>query len=119
MAAPSAVEPYFRLRERGTSVFREVRGGVATFFALAYIVVLNPLILGSGKDLYGHTLSTAQLTVATAVVAGVMTVLMGLGGDLPLAVAAGAGLSGGGASTSAPPSPWPDGLGRADAAGAG
>jgi xanthine/uracil/vitamin C permease (AzgA family) len=70
------VEPRFQLRERGTSVLREVRGGVATFFALAYIVVLNPLILGSGKDVYGHTLSTAQLTVATAVVAGVLLLVM-------------------------------------------
>ena len=56
----SAVESLFLLHERGTSALREVRGGVATFFALAYIVVLNPLILGSGKDMYGHTLNTAR-----------------------------------------------------------
>ncbi len=87
-AAASAVDSLFPLHERGTSTLREVRGGVATFFAPAYIVVLNPLVLGSGKDVYGHALDTAQLTVATAVVAGVMTILMGLGGNLPLAIAA-------------------------------
>ncbi|HTJ66248.1 MAG TPA: NCS2 family permease [Actinospica sp.] len=102
---------YFRTRERGTSVLREVRGGVATFFALAYIVVLNPLILGSGKDMYGHTLDPAQLTVATAIVAGVMTILMGLGGNLPLAIAAGLGLNGVVAYTIAPTMSWPDAMG--------
>ncbi|HWG27929.1 NCS2 family permease [Actinospica sp.] len=107
----SALDSVFGLHERGSSVLREVRGGVATFFALAYIVVLNPLILGSGKDLYGHTLGTAQLTVATAVVAGVMTILMGLGGNLPLAVAAGLGLNGVVAYTIAPTMSWPDAMG--------
>jgi adenine/guanine/hypoxanthine permease len=94
MAAPAVLEPHFRLRERGTGVLREVRGGVATFFALAYIVVLNPLILGSGKDMYGHPLSTAQLTVAAAVVAGL-----------------GLGLNGVLAYTIAPMMSWPDAMG--------
>lgn len=118
MAAPPAFDrdtsPYerlFRMRERGTTALREVRGGLATFFALAYIVVLNPLILGSGKDLYGHTLNTAQLTVSTAVVAGVMTIVMGLGGNLPLAIAAGLGLNGVVAYTIAPTMSWPDAMG--------
>lgn len=111
MAASTPLEPLFRLRERGTTVLREVRGGLATFFAMAYIVVLNPLILGSGKDAYGHTLSTAQLTVATAFVAGVMSILMGLGGNLPLAIAAGLGLNGVVAFTIAPTMSWPDAMG--------
>jgi AGZA family xanthine/uracil permease-like MFS transporter len=111
MAASTPLEPLFRLRERGSSVLREVRGGLATFFAMAYIVVLNPLILGSGKDAYGHTLSTAQLTVATAFVAGVMSILMGLGGNLPLAIAAGLGLNGVVAFTIAPTMSWPDAMG--------
>ena len=111
MAAHSALEPYFRLHERGSSVLREVRGGVATFFALAYIVVLNPLILGSGKDMYGHTLNIEQLTVSTAIVAGVMTIIMGAGGNLPLAIAAGLGLNGVVAYTIAPTMSWPDAMG--------
>ncbi len=112
-ARPSgnAVDRFFRLSERGTSVSREIRGGVATFFALAYIVVLNPIILGSGKDLYGHTLNLGQLTAATALVAGVMTLIMGVGGNLPLAIAAGLGLNGVVAFTIAPTMSWQDAMG--------
>jgi AGZA family xanthine/uracil permease-like MFS transporter len=111
MAAQHPLDAYFGLRERGSTVLREVRGGVATFFAMAYIVVLNPLILGSGKDLYGHSLNTAQLTVATAIVAGAMTIVMGVGGNLPLAIAAGLGLNGVVAFTIAPTMSWPDAMG--------
>jgi AGZA family xanthine/uracil permease-like MFS transporter len=111
MAEQSALDPYFRLGERGSGALREVRGGLATFFAMAYIVVLNPLILGSGRDAFGHTLGTAQLTVATAVVGGAMTVVMGLGGNLPLAIAAGLGLNGVVAFTIAPTMSWQDAMG--------
>jgi AGZA family xanthine/uracil permease-like MFS transporter len=111
MAVHDPLDSFFGLRERGSTVLREVRGGVATFFAMAYIVVLNPLILGSGKDLYGHTLNTAQLTVATAIVAGAMTIVMGVGGNLPLAIAAGLGLNGVVAFTIAPTMSWPDAMG--------
>jgi AGZA family xanthine/uracil permease-like MFS transporter len=50
---PQAPQPhggldrYFKISERGSSVAREIRGGFATFFAMAYIIVLNPIILGS------------------------------------------------------------------------
>jgi AGZA family xanthine/uracil permease-like MFS transporter len=107
----NVLDRYFRLTERGTSVAREVRGGVATFFALAYIVVLNPIILASGKDLYGHSLNLGQLTAATAIVAGVMTLIMGIGGNLPLAIAAGLGLNGVVAFTIAPTMSWQDAMG--------
>jgi AGZA family xanthine/uracil permease-like MFS transporter len=40
----TAVDRYFRITDRGSTVAREVRGGLATFFTMAYIVVLNPLI---------------------------------------------------------------------------
>lgn len=53
--AADPVSAAFGLPERGGSVVREVRGGFATLFAMAYIVVLNPLILGGGKDAYGHS----------------------------------------------------------------
>jgi AGZA family xanthine/uracil permease-like MFS transporter len=109
--AADPVSAAFRLPERGSNVLREVRGGFATFFAMAYIVVLNPLILGGGKDLYGHSLNTEQLTVATAVVAGAMTIIMGIGGNLPLAIAAGLGLNGVVAYTIAPTMSWPDAMG--------
>ena len=46
----------FKISERGSTVEREIRGGVVTFFTMAYIVVLNPLILGFAPDKNGHFL---------------------------------------------------------------
>ena len=40
------MDKFFKITERGSTVGREVRGGVVTFFTMAYIIVLNPLILG-------------------------------------------------------------------------
>jgi AGZA family xanthine/uracil permease-like MFS transporter len=102
---------YFRLRERGSNVGRELRGGLATFFTMAYIIVLNPLILSSGHDKYGHTLSFAQLSAATAFIAAIMTIIMGVGGNLPLAIAAGLGLDSVVAFQIAPTMSWPDAMG--------
>jgi AGZA family xanthine/uracil permease-like MFS transporter len=107
----NAIDRWFRITERGSSPGREVRGGVATFFTMAYILVLNPIILGSATDKYGHHLSTAQLLTATALVAAVMTVIMGVGGNLPLAIAAGLGLNAVVAFQLAPRMSWPDAMG--------
>ena len=46
----SGLDAYFHISERGSSVEREIRGGFATFFTMAYIVVLNPLILAGAED---------------------------------------------------------------------
>ena len=43
----SALDRYFRVTERGSTISREIRGGLVTFVTMAYIVVLNPLIIGS------------------------------------------------------------------------
>ncbi|GGT11706.1 NCS2 family permease [Streptomyces chromofuscus] len=91
--AANGVDRFFRISERGSTFGREIRGGFATFFTMAYILVLNPLILGSAEDKYGDQLDPVQLTTATALVAAVMTVIMGIGGNLPLALAAGLGLN--------------------------
>lgn len=64
--AVNSVDRFFRISERGSTFGREIRGGLATFFTMAYILVLNPLILGSAKDKYGHSLDFVQLTTATA-----------------------------------------------------
>ena len=53
----SALDRYFKISERGSNFSREIRGGFATFFAMSYIVVLNPLIL-SGPDSSGGTLGS-------------------------------------------------------------
>jgi AGZA family xanthine/uracil permease-like MFS transporter len=102
---------YFRISERGSTPGREVRGGFATFFTMAYIIVLNPIILGSATDKFGAHLSLPQLTTATALVAAVMTIVMGVGGNLPLAIAAGLGLNGVVAFQIAPTMSWPDAMG--------
>ena len=82
-----------------------------TFFAMAYIIVLNPIILASGVDKFGHHLGIAGLTTATCLIAAIMTALMGLGANLPLAIAAGLGLNGVLTFTIAPTMSWPDAMG--------
>jgi AGZA family xanthine/uracil permease-like MFS transporter len=101
----------FHIKKRGSSVGREVRGGFVTFFAMAYIIVLNPIILGGATDKFGHHLSIAMLTTATALIAAIMTAMMGLGANLPLAIAAGLGLNGVLAFQIAPVMSWPDAMG--------
>jgi adenine/guanine/hypoxanthine permease len=96
------LDRFFRITERGSNVSRELRGGLVTFFTMAYIVVLNPIILsgvidGSGQMIGGTTdLTQSKLLVAvgTAVVAGVMSILMGLVANFPIALAAGLGING-------------------------
>ncbi|MGW5638873.1 NCS2 family permease [Streptomyces sp. NPDC003832] len=109
--AVSSVDRFFRISERGSTYGREIRGGFATFFTMAYILVLNPIILGSAKDKFGETLDPVQLTTATALVAAVMTVIMGVGGNLPLALAAGLGLNAVVAFQIAPLMSWDDAMG--------
>ncbi|WP_217208665.1 NCS2 family permease [Streptomyces sp. AC550_RSS872] len=107
----NSVDRYFKISERGSTFAREIRGGFATFFTMAYILVLNPIILGSAKDKFGHQLDAVQLTTATALVAAVMTIIMGVGGNLPLALAAGLGLNAVVAFQIAPLMAWDDAMG--------
>ncbi|MDI9889334.1 NCS2 family permease [Streptomyces sp. HNM0645] len=109
--ARNTFDRYFRISERGSTVAREVRGGIATFFTMAYILVLNPIILGSAQDKFGNQLSTPQLVTVTALVAAVMTVIMGVGGNVPIAIAAGLGLNALVAYQIAPLMSWPDAMG--------
>lgn len=97
---PGTLDRFFRISERGSTVGREIRGGVVTFFAMAYILVLNPLIIGTVPDGTGQLLggdapedSMRAVAAGTALVAGVMTILMGVVANYPLALAAGLGLN--------------------------
>lgn len=110
-AGGDPVNRFFRISARGSSYARETRGGIATFFTMAYILVLNPIILAAGTDKFHHHLDKGQLVTATALVAAVMTALMGIGGNLPLAAAAGLGLNGVVAFQLAPKMSWPDAMG--------
>ena len=107
----SALDQFFRITERGSSLGREVRGGITTFVAMSYIVLLNPLILGASADITGAKLTIAEITTATALAAGVMTVLMGLVGNAPLAIAAGLGVNGVVAFQMAPTMTWAQAFG--------
>ncbi|MCE0485743.1 NCS2 family permease [Ornithinimicrobium sediminis] len=92
----TGVDRYFRISERGSTLGREVRGGLATFFTMAYIVVLNPLIIGTVPDGTGELLAGGDLAViaaVTALVAGVMSIMMGVVANYPLALATGLGLN--------------------------
>jgi AGZA family xanthine/uracil permease-like MFS transporter len=108
--AAAWLDRYFLISERGSTLAREVRGGLTTFMAMAYILLLNPLLL-SGADVEGHKLSQAALVTATALAAAVSTLLMGLFGKVPLALAAGLSVSGVLATQVAPHMTWPQAMG--------
>lgn len=98
----SAWDRYFHMTERGSNLGTEIRGGIVTFVTMAYIVVLNPLIVGTAKDINGNFPGGGQdigqaislVAAATALVAGLMTIFMGVYGRFPIAIAAGLGLNG-------------------------
>ncbi|CAM5485353.1 MFS transporter [Streptomyces avidinii] len=117
MSTSAPVDRYFKISERGSTIGREVRGGFATFFAMAYIIVLNPIILGSAKDMYGHQLDGGQLVTATVLTAAFSTLLMGVIGNVPIALAAGLGVNTVVALQLAPRMSWPDAMGMVVLAG--
>ncbi|GAA3681464.1 NCS2 family permease [Nocardioides ginsengisoli] len=108
---------FFKISERGSTIGREVRGGVVTFFTMAYIVVLNPLILGYATDVDGKFLgggsapNLAAIAAGTALVAGVLTILMGVVANYPLALATGLGLNAFLALAVASQMTWADAMG--------
>ncbi|GGX94153.1 NCS2 family permease [Streptomyces minutiscleroticus] len=109
-AGRSRLDRYFHISRRGSTLAREVRGGVTTFMAMAYILLLNPLIL-SGKDVAGDTLGQRALITATAFAAALTTLLMGVVGRVPLALAAGLSVSGVLSSQVVPQMTWPQAMG--------
>lgn len=81
------MEKFFGLKEKGTNVRTEIIAGLTTFFTMAYIIFVNPQILGlTGMDKSG-------VFVATAVAAAIGTLIMGLVANVPYAVAPGMGLN--------------------------
>jgi AGZA family xanthine/uracil permease-like MFS transporter len=87
--ADSALDRYFMISERGSTVRTEIMAGITTWLTMAYILFVNPQILG----LDGAGLPFAPALTATALCAGVMTILMGVVGRYPFALAAGLGLN--------------------------
>lgn len=85
--AESRIERQFALAERGTTVRTEVLAGGTTFLTMAYIIVVNPAILGAAG------MPVAAVAAATCLAAGLASILMGLTANVPLALAPGMGLN--------------------------
>jgi AGZA family xanthine/uracil permease-like MFS transporter len=115
----SGFDRWFSLTKRGSTVGREIRGGVVTFVTMAYIVVLGPLILGTATDGTGSLIggfsdvggSIPAVAAVMALVAGVMSIIMGLIGRIPIAIAAGLGLLPVVAFSLAPRMTWAEAMG--------
>ncbi len=124
------VDRWFEISARGSTVGREIRGGLVTFFTMAYIVALNPLIIGTAPDADGNLLgglpykdaagqviganvghAITLVAGATALVAGLATIAMGVIGRFPLGIATGLGLNALLAFTIAPQMSWPQAMG--------
>ena len=95
----ATLDSYFQIKKRKSSVGQEVRGGLVTYLTMVYIVVLNPLILGFTQDINGKFLgggdgpNLAAIAAATALIAGILTILMGAVANFPLALATGLGIN--------------------------
>jgi adenine/guanine/hypoxanthine permease len=106
----NGLDRFFEISLRRSTVGRELRGGLTTFFTMAYIVVLNPIIL-SGADINGTTLSFPSVAAVTALIAGVMTIAMGVVGRYPFALATGLGINAIVAVFAATQLTWPEIMG--------
>jgi len=84
---PGTLDRYFALSERGTSARTEVLAGFTTFLTMAYIVLVNPAILGQAG------MPVASVAAATCFAAAFASILMGLVANTPLALAPGMGLN--------------------------
>ncbi len=119
------LDSWFELTKRGSTFSREFRGGLVTFFTMAYIIVLNPIIIGTAPDVNGNLItgepianglsainhSMAAVAAATALVAGLMTIVMGVYGRFPIALATGLGLNALVAYTIVKQVTWPQAMG--------
>ena len=86
-------DSFFEISFRKSTVGREIRGGLVTFMTMAYIVILNPLILGGVADVSGGSLDRVKIASVTGLTAGIMTILFGLVANLPFGLAAGLGIN--------------------------
>jgi AGZA family xanthine/uracil permease-like MFS transporter len=87
------LDRFFDITSRESTLSTEIRGGVTTFLTMAYILFVNPQILGSVADPNKVKLPFDQLLTVTALVAGVVTIAMGLYGRYPFALASGLGIN--------------------------
>jgi AGZA family xanthine/uracil permease-like MFS transporter len=88
------LDRFFGYRNRGSSLRIELVAGATTFMTMAYILFLNPSILGAVADPGGRRLPPGAVLTVTALVAAVTTLAMGLWANYPFALAAGLGING-------------------------
>jgi adenine/guanine/hypoxanthine permease len=89
----NSLDRMFHIAERGSTVRTEIIAGLATFLTMSYIIFVNPSIIAGKPDHAGTALTFIQVATVTALVAGCMTLLMGLYANYPFALAAGLGLN--------------------------
>lgn len=82
-----AIAGFFHIEERNSTFTREIIGGITTFLAMAYILFVNPSILGETG------MSVTGLFLATALISAFATLAMGIFARLPVALAPGMGLN--------------------------
>ena len=87
------LDSWFEITARGSTDRAEIIGGLTTFLTLVYIVFVNPTILSGTADLTGAKLQFDQVFAVTALAGGILTILMGVFGRYPFALAAGLGLN--------------------------
>ena len=85
------IAQYFKFAERKTDLVTEARAGLTTFMVMVYIVFLNATILGAGFGL--NIAGKTAVSAGTALIAGVMTIAMGVVANYPFALAAGLGIN--------------------------
>lgn len=105
------LDRFFEISARKSSVAAELRGGVVTFIAMAYIIVLNPIILSGAADVEGNRLEFTQVSAMTSLAAGTMTILFGIIVRLPFAFAAALGINSFLATTVVGSVTWPEAMG--------
>src|SRR5213592_4381438 len=86
---------YFRFAERSTNLATELRAGLTTFMVMAYIIFVNPIVLGGAgvPGLDGKGLPFGATLTVTCLTAGVLSIAMGLTSNYPFALAPGMGLN--------------------------
>jgi adenine/guanine/hypoxanthine permease len=91
----SALGRRFRFHERGTNLARDTVAGMTTFIVMSYIIFVNPAILGFAgvEGLQDQGLPFNAVLTSTCLVAGVMTIIMGLYTNMAYAIAPGLGLN--------------------------
>ena len=117
----SALDRFFEVTKRGSTLATEFRGGLVIFMTMVYIIILNPIILAFSPDVLGHVIGGGSIdkfafapqaiASATALTAGVMSILFGLIARLPFALAAGLGINSFLAVTLVKDVTWPEAMG--------